>query len=397
MSPESRAAAVEHLLRLAAVHPRVLGVVELEHGQLTARVAYESWPHDEPPPEGLWTLEAPGLEAEPLLPGGRRLAQVEETIHLGGSTVGSSSGESPPGERSPRELARHAVVASRRTTWELGEGLVLTRRPALMGVLNVTAESFSDGGQFLDPERAIERGLEMVAEGVDWIDIGGESTRPGAAPMSEEEELARVLPVVAGLAGRTAAVLSIDTSKAEVARQAVAAGARVVNDVTALRGDPAMGAVIAQSGAACVLMHMQGTPRTMQDSPSYADPVTDVGRFLRRALAAAVAAGIPAERVILDPGIGFGKTLEHNLALLARLPELTSLGRPLLVGASRKSFLGRLLDLPVDRRGGVSVVVHALAAQAGAALVRAHDTLPTRHALDLVAAYRQVGDRGESS
>jgi dihydropteroate synthase len=222
-----------------------------------------------------------------------------------------------------------------------------------MGVVNVTPDSFSDGGLFMDPEAAVAHGLGLAAQGADILDIGGESTRPGAAPVAVEEELRRVLPVVEGLAsalasagGRSDAAapqISIDTSKASVARAALRAGGRLVNDVSALRGDPEMAGVVAESEAECCLMHMLGEPRTMQREPRYEDVVDDVKAFLEERLRFAVAAGIREERVLLDPGIGFGKTLEHNLQLLRRLRELTALGRPLLVGTSRKSFLGRIL------------------------------------------------------
>ncbi len=229
-----------------------------------------------------------------------------------------------------------------------------------MGVVNVTPDSFSDGGLFLNPDAAIAHGLELVGEGADVLDVGGESTRPGAEPVGAVEELRRVLPVVEGLAaalrsrpthspsatgGRGSTSLSIDTSKASVARAALDAGATLVNDVTALRGDPEMAAVVGQGGAECCLMHMLGEPRTMQRAggPQYKDVVDEVRAFLEERLAFAVAEGIPEERVLLDPGIGFGKTLQHNLELLRRLRELTTLGRPLVVGTSRKSFLGRIL------------------------------------------------------
>ncbi|HEY3828634.1 MAG TPA: dihydropteroate synthase [Solirubrobacteraceae bacterium] len=223
----------------------------------------------------------------------------------------------------------------------------------LMGVVNVTPDSFSDGGLFFEARAAVAHGLELVAEGADILDVGGESTRPGAAPVAEAEELCRVLPVVEGLVAELGAgspesssicaQVSIDTSKASVARAALGAGASLVNDVSAFRGDPEMVAVVAESGAECCLMHMRGEPRTMQREPRYADVVDEVKAFLCERLAFAVRAGVAEERVLLDPGIGFGKTLAHNLELLRRLDELAALGRPLIVGTSRKSFLGRIL------------------------------------------------------
>ncbi|HEX3692610.1 MAG TPA: dihydropteroate synthase, partial [Solirubrobacteraceae bacterium] len=210
----------------------------------------------------------------------------------------------------------------------------------LMGIVNVTPDSFSDGGRYLDADAAVAHGLALAAQGADILDVGGESTRPGAEPVAVEEELRRVVPVVRALGERAGAVqISIDTAKAEVARAALAAGATLVNDVTALRGDPEMAAVVAQAGCDCCLMHMRGEPRTMQRAPEYGDVVSEVKAFLEQRLAFAVQAGIAEQRILLDPGIGFGKTAEHNLELLRRLDELVALGRPVLVGTSRKSFL----------------------------------------------------------
>jgi dihydropteroate synthase len=322
-----------------------------------------------------------------------------------------------------------------------------------MGVVNVTPDSFSDGGLFLDPEAAIAHGLKLVGEGAAILDVGGESTRPGAEPVAADEELRRVLPVVEGLAaawpvaegisatresfaveGLGAAeasspmhsTISIDTAKASVARAALDAGATLVNDVTALRGDPEMAAVVAQSGAQCCLMHMLGEPRTMQGvggaggagGPRYNDVVDDVKAFLEQRLEFAVAQGIAEQRVLLDPGIGFGKTLEHNLQLLRRLRELTALGRPLVVGTSRKSFIGRILadaapaagEGPSAERGGAderaevgepvalaepgalaerlpgTIATCVLAYERGASVLRVHDVAPVRAALTVAVA-----------
>jgi dihydropteroate synthase len=263
-----------------------------------------------------------------------------------------------------------------------------------MGVVNVTPDSFSDGGLFLDPVAAIAHGLELVDEGAEILDVGGESTRPGAEPVGAAEELRRVLPVVEGLAAQTPLTISIDTSKASVARAALEAGASLVNDVTALRGDPEMVAVVAQSGAECCLMHMRGEPRTMQQAPRYDDVVADVKAFLEERLAFAVVEGVAEERVLLDPGIGFGKTLAHNLELLRRLGELAALGRPLVVGTSRKSFLGRLLADAAGRAEQVStegrlpgtIATCVLAYERGATVLRVHDVAPVRAALVVAAA-----------
>jgi dihydropteroate synthase len=256
-----------------------------------------------------------------------------------------------------------------------------------MGIVNVTPDSFSDGGRWLDAGLAVRHGLELEAEGAAILDVGGESTRPGAEPVSESEELRRVMPVIEGLiTGGTRARISIDTSKASVAAAAVRAGAAVVNDVTALRSDPAMTEVIASSGAEVCLMHMLGEPRTMQDHPHYDDVVSDVKAFLEARMAFAVGEGIAEERILLDPGIGFGKTLAHNLELLRRLGELVALGRPVVVGASRKSFLGRLTGREVDDRVAATVAVNVLAFERGARVFRVHDVAPTHDALQVVAA-----------
>jgi len=246
----------------------------------------------------------------------------------------------------------------------------------VMGVINVTPDSFSDGGECFDVERAVARGCEMAQGGADLLDIGGESTRPGAESVPAAEQLRRVLPVISALARAEACrgvPLSVDTSSAEVAEKALDAGAQVVNDVTALRGDPRMAALVAERGVPVVLMHMQGTPRTMQDDPKYEHLLAEVCRFLRERMTAAMAAGVQEEQIVVDPGIGFGKTVAHNLELLRRLAELRSLGRPILVGTSRKSFIGRTLGLPVKERLLGTAATLALAVAAGAAVVRVHD------------------------
>lgn len=255
----------------------------------------------------------------------------------------------------------------------------------LMGVVNVTPDSFSDGGMYLDPAAAIAHGEELVRDGADLLDVGGESTRPGAEAVPAEEELRRVVPVIEGLADGSA-VISIDTSKAVVAEAALDAGAGIVNDVTALRGDPEIGALCAERGAGLVLMHMLGDPRTMQESPAYDDVVDDVKAFLMERLEVAVAAGVDEERVWLDPGIGFGKALEHNLELLRRLGELRELGRPLVVGASRKSFIGKIDGSPVGERLGGTIAASVLAAAEGADVLRVHDVAEMAQALKLTTA-----------
>ncbi|HEX7244040.1 MAG TPA: dihydropteroate synthase [Solirubrobacterales bacterium] len=254
----------------------------------------------------------------------------------------------------------------------------------LMGVVNVTPDSFSDGGLFLEPEAAIAHGGQLVRDGAEILDVGGESTRPGAEPVEVGEELERTQPVVADLEAMGYTV-SIDTSKAAVAAAAVDAGAEIVNDVTALQ-DPEMAAVCAERGAGVVLMHMPGDPRTMQDEPRYADVVEDVKAFLVARIEAAVAAGVEEERIWVDPGIGFGKTLEHNLELLRRLGELRELGRPLVVGTSRKSFIGKVDGSPVEERIGGTIASSMFAAAAGADVLRVHDVAEMAQALRVAEA-----------
>ncbi len=251
-----------------------------------------------------------------------------------------------------------------------------------MGVLNVTPDSFSDGGVHLDPEVATAAGRRMVADGAAMVDIGGESTRPGSDGVSVEEELARVVPVLERLGGEIP--LSIDTAKAEVARAALERGAILVNDVTALRGDPELAGVVADAGAYLCLMHMQGSPRTMQVEPRYSDVASEVAAFLEERLAFAVAAGIAEERICLDPGIGFGKTVEHNLELVRRLDILVALGRPVLVGFSRKSSLKKLTGS--DDLLGASVAAAVAAFERGASILRVHDVKPTVDALTVARA-----------
>jgi dihydropteroate synthase len=254
-----------------------------------------------------------------------------------------------------------------------------------MGIVNVTPDSFSDGGLFLEPEAAIAHGEQLVRDGAEILDVGGESTRPGADPVSVEEELARTQPVVADLEGLGHRV-SIDTSKLAVAEAALAAGAEIVNDVTALRGDPEMGALCAERGATVVLMHMPGSPRTMQDDPRYDDVVDEVKGFLLERVEAAVAAGIEEEKIWLDPGIGFGKAPEHNLELLRRLGELRELGRPLVIGTSRKSFIGAIDGSGVEDRLGGTIASSVLAAAEGADVLRVHDVREMAQALRVAVA-----------
>jgi dihydropteroate synthase len=259
-------------------------------------------------------------------------------------------------------------------------------RPVVMGIVNVTPDSFSDGCLYLEADAAVEHGHRLVEEGADILDIGGESTRPGAEPVAEEEELRRVLPVVKRLAA-TGHRISIDTSKPAVAARALDAGATIVNDVSAFRFAPELADLVAERGAGCCLMHMLGEPRSMQEDPRYDEVVTDVRAFLEERLEFAVERGVPEERIWLDPGIGFGKTLEHNLELLRRLDEIVAIGRPVVIGTSRKSFLGMLTGgRPVGERLPGTIATNVLALERGASIFRVHDVAPFVDALQVAAA-----------
>ena len=267
------------------------------------------------------------------------------------------------------------------TRWQVGGKVIdLTRRALLMGVLNVTPDSFSDGGEFFATEAAVKHGLAMAESGADIIDVGGESTRPGATPVSPNDEMERVLPVIEQLAQAISIPISIDTSKAAVARAAIDRGATIINDITAGRGDPEMFALAAEKQVALILMHMQGTPETMQLAPSYDDVVSEVADFFRQRYAAAVRSGIDPMCIAFDPGIGFGKTVAHNLELLANLPRLRVENRPLVVGVSRKSFLGKISDAPADR-ASATVALTAVLRERGAHVLRVHDVAPNINAL----------------
>jgi len=260
-------------------------------------------------------------------------------------------------------------------------------RPALiMGVVNVTPDSFSDGGQFLDAGAAVDHALKLVAQGAEILDLGGESTRPGAGPVSEAEELRRVLPVIERLAGRVNVPISIDTLKPAVARAALAAGASIVNDVSAHREDGLMWRGVAEFKAGYVCMHARGTPQTMQENPVYVDVVREVAEFFQERLGRLNAGGVAANQVVLDVGIGFGKTMEHNLQLLANLRSFTTMARPLLIGVSRKSFIGKLLGVGLPERLPASLVCACLAIESGAQIIRAHDVAETVQAVRMAEA-----------
>jgi dihydropteroate synthase len=263
-----------------------------------------------------------------------------------------------------------------------------------MGIINVTPDSFSDGGRSVTVEAAVALAQRLVAEGADVIDVGGESSRPGAAPVSASEELRRVVPVIEALSTVVAVPISVDTTKGEVARCVLRAGASIINDITALGDDPAMGRTVAETGAGVVLMHMQGVPRTMQDHPTYATVVAEVYDFLARRAERAEAHGIPRARIAIDPGIGFGKTFHHNLELLWNLDRFANLGCAVLVGTSRKGFLGTLTGRPVEHRAVASVVSALAAAVAGAHIVRVHDVAATSDAIKVWTALRGWDGRG---
>ena len=265
-----------------------------------------------------------------------------------------------------------------------------------MGIVNVTPDSFSDGGEFLDPERAIAHGRELADEGADILDVGGESTRPGARAVDAAEELGRVVPVVEALA-KDGPKVSIDTSKTEVARAALDAGASMVNDVTALRADPDLAALCAERDCEVVLMHMLGDPRTMQENPVYHDVVDDIKVFLAERIEFATVAGIHRERIWIDPGIGFGKTVDHNLELHRRLGEFAELGRPVAFGSSRKSFIGKLTGAGVDQRLGGTIASNVMAYANGARMLRVHDVAPMQEALTVADAILTPRTRGSES
>jgi dihydropteroate synthase len=267
----------------------------------------------------------------------------------------------------------------------------------IMGIVNVTPDSFSDGGEFLDPQRAIAHGGVLAAEGADVLDIGGESTRPGAAGVTAEEELARVAPVVEALARDEGPRISIDTSKFAVAEAALSLGAEMVNDVTALRDEPDLAGLCAERDCEVVLMHMLGDPRTMQENPVYEDVVDDIKAFLAERIEFAVSQGIDEERIWIDPGIGFGKTVEHNLELHRRLGELAELGRPIAFGSSRKSFIGKLTGAEVDQRVGGTIASNVIAYANGASMLRVHDVAPMRQALTVAEAIIDPRSRESAS
>lgn len=289
------------------------------------------------------------------------------------------------GERIATALAtlepkHRLVLRARHHTLDLG------KKVHVMGILNVTPDSFSDGGEFLQPSAALEHALEMVADGADIIDVGGQSSRPGSETIPEGEELKRTVPIVERIHAEWEGPISVDTSRARVAEEALKAGASIVNDITAFTAEPAVAQVTARFEAACVLMHMQGTPATMQDDPNYEDLMGQIALFLASAIAAATSAGIRDDQIAIDPGIGFGKTTAHNLAILRHLPELRVLGKPILVGPSRKGFIGRVLDLQVDDRLEGTLAAAAYAVAQGARIIRVHDVKPVARAVKLVEA-----------
>jgi dihydropteroate synthase len=281
----------------------------------------------------------------------------------------------------------HIKAPTYATSWRLRtRTLEFGKRPLVMGIVNVTPDSFSDGGKFFDADRAIEHALQLVHDGADLLDVGGESSRPYSEPVSETEELRRVVPVVEAICRQAATPISIDTSKASVARECIAAGAEIINDITGLSGDPQMLEFARSSGTAVCIMHMQGTPQTMQDQPTYRDVVADIGQYLQGRLETLARSGIDRMRICLDPGIGFGKTHQHNLTLLANLWRFHELGQPLLVGHSRKGFIAKVIDdKEASRTAGTLGVACSLAAQR-VQILRVHDVRQVREALLLFEA-----------
>jgi dihydropteroate synthase len=275
--------------------------------------------------------------------------------------------------------------------WKIGGGIFdLSRHGLIMGVLNVTPDSFSDAGKFLPVERAVEHGLKMAAEGAHIVDVGGESTRPGSEAITTEEELRRVIPVIEQLRAKSEVIISIDTSKAEVARAAVRAGASIVNDVTGGRGDEEMMPLIAETNSAFIILHMQGTPQTMQITPQYTNVVSEIADFFRQQYARAIVYNIDTMAIAFDPGIGFGKTLEHNLELLAQLERLRACDRPIVIGISRKSFLGKLINsAQMSDRLAPAVALTSLLRMLGADVLRVHDVKENVNALKVTEAILQ--------
>jgi len=287
---------------------------------------------------------------------------------------------------SPTTMRTSDTVPHRAALKARGHLIPLDAAPLIMGVLNVTPDSFSDGGRYLDPGAAVAHAVEMQAQGADLIDIGAESTRPGAEPVDQEEERRRLIPVVKAVCRTVSVPVSVDTTKAAVARQALDVGAVLVNDISALRFDAGMKTLIAETGAGLVLMHMQGTPKTMQQAPSYRDVIGEVREFLVERIGTALEAGIAPEQILLDPGIGFGKNLEHNLTLLARLDAVVALQYPVLVGVSRKAFIGQVLGRAVDERLMGTAAAVAVAVLRGARVIRVHDVAPLRDVVRTVGA-----------
>ena len=273
-----------------------------------------------------------------------------------------------------------------------GGRLDLSKKTCIAGILNVTPDSFSDGGKFLEPQAALRHAEKMIKEGADVIDVGGESTRPRSVPVKESEEIARVVPVISELVKRFDAVVSVDTYKASVAKAALDAGAHIINDVSALRFDPELAEVASAYGAGLILMHMKGTPLTMQDNPEYNDVMFEIADFLRKAIDNARTAGVRFESIMVDPGIGFGKKLVHNLTILKSLSQLRLLRRPIMVGPSRKSFIGELLNLPVEERLPGTLAAIVICVLSGASVVRVHDVKEAREAVVIADAVAKTGD-----
>ncbi|NIR46090.1 MAG: dihydropteroate synthase [Gemmatimonadetes bacterium] len=295
-----------------------------------------------------------------------------------------------------REGNPHSLPAVDRRYWRTARRTIDLEKPVLMGILNVTPDSFSDGGRFFDRDSALRQADALVEGGADIVDVGGESTRPGSAPVDVDEELRRVLPVIEAAVDRVDVPISIDTTKAAVAQAALDAGAEIVNDISGLRFDPQLASVVAEAGAGLVVMHIRGQPRTMQQDTHYDDLVGEVMAGLRESTSRAIAAGCEADGVVIDPGIGFGKTAEGNVILLNSLDRFQELGFPILVGPSRKSFIGKILDLDVGERVEATIAACVVSFMRGARIFRVHDVQPTRRALDMASAIARWGSGAES-
>lgn len=366
-----RGKALHFNLKVEGIDPRTANILKQEMLSLGGDAALDG--------RG---LDCSALSTDGLLMGSQK--QFEKLIHKLDSYPHLQKLGQALKEAFQNLLKNRFVLRCRCRTLELGE------RTLLMGVLNVTPDSFSDGGRFYDKDKAIAHGLKMVEEGADIIDIGGESTRPGSKPLGLEEELRRVLPVIEALAKETDVPISIDTYKSEVARRAIGVGAQIINDISGLNFDPELALVAAREKTPIVLMHIRGTPETMQKDVHYDSLFSEIITYLREGIQRAESAGVDPEQIVVDPGIGFGKTLEHNLLLIKHLSEFRVLGKPILLGTSRKTFIGKILDTPPDQRLEGTLSSIAIGVLNGAHIIRSHDVLQAKRAIAVADAIRRV-------